>query len=63
MTGLEYVLAAVFAAVWLVPLTMAVRWERRLRTARRTLSVPSTPPSRPAPAPSVTDRPAKTGRR
>lgn len=35
MTGLEYVLIATFAAVWLTPLTLAVRWERRLRQAER----------------------------
>jgi hypothetical protein len=33
MTGLEYVLTATFAAVWLVPATLALRWERRLRAA------------------------------
>jgi hypothetical protein len=37
MTGLEYVLIATFAAVWLVPLTMAVRWERRLKAAQQDL--------------------------
>lgn len=35
MTGLEYVLAAMFAAVWLVPAAMALRWEQRLRAAGR----------------------------
>jgi hypothetical protein len=40
MTGLDVVLAAVFAAVWLAPLTMAVRWERRLRANRRTPPAP-----------------------
>ena len=33
MTGLEYVLAATFAAVWLLPAALALRWERRLRAA------------------------------
>lgn len=34
MTGLEYVLAAVFATGALMPLAMAARWEQRLRRAR-----------------------------
>ncbi len=29
MTGLEFVLAVVFAAIWLVPLALALVWERR----------------------------------
>ncbi|HSJ27584.1 MAG TPA: hypothetical protein VLB67_05190 [Acidimicrobiia bacterium] len=33
MTGLEYVLAATFAAVGLVPAVLALRWERQLRAA------------------------------
>jgi hypothetical protein len=33
MTVLEYYLTATFAAVWLVPAFLAVRWERRLRAA------------------------------
>ena len=34
MNGLDTVLAAVFAAVWLVPLVLTARWERRLRADR-----------------------------
>ena len=45
MTGLDAVLVAVFAAVWLVPLGLAVRWERRLRTERHGLGpVPEAAP-------------------
>ena len=33
MTGLDLVLMTIFAAVWIVPLTLAVRWERRLSNA------------------------------
>ena len=60
MTGLEYTLAATFAAVWLVPLTMAVRWERRLRSARQTHSVDGAPSNDASPQPSVTDRSSRT---
>ena len=35
MNGLDAVLVAIFAAVWLVPLALAVRWERRLLAERR----------------------------
>jgi hypothetical protein len=35
MTMLEYYLVAIFSAVWIVPLAMAVAWERRLRTSQR----------------------------
>jgi hypothetical protein len=34
MTGPEYALVAIFAAVWLIPLTLAVTWERRYRDLR-----------------------------
>lgn len=34
MTALEYYLVVVFAAVWLVPAYLALRWEQRLREAR-----------------------------
>jgi hypothetical protein len=30
VTALEYYLAVIFAAVWLVPAALAVRWELRL---------------------------------
>lgn len=35
MTMLEYYLVTIFAAIWIVPLVMAVAWERRLRTLQR----------------------------
>ena len=35
MTLPEYTLAAVFAAIWLIPGFLALRWERRLRAARK----------------------------
>lgn len=31
MTPLDFILLAVFAALWLVPLAMASRWESRLK--------------------------------
>ncbi len=56
MTGLDVVLVAVFAAVWLVPLGLAVRWERRLRTERRGLGpVPEAAPETAAPRMRVED--------
>lgn len=43
MTGLEYLLAATFVAVGLVPLAMALRWERRLAAERRRRSASPSP--------------------
>lgn len=65
MTGLEYVLTAVFASVWLVPLAMALCWERRLRAARRARVAHRLAPSRPSPVPTSTspESPARAGRR
>jgi hypothetical protein len=37
MTALEYYLVAVFAAVWLIPLGLSVRWEIRRRKLTRQL--------------------------
>jgi hypothetical protein len=35
VTTLEYYLVVVFAAVWLVPAILALRWEWRLRATAR----------------------------
>ncbi len=43
MTGLEYVLAATFAVVGLVPLSMALRWERRLAATLHDTQPPPAP--------------------
>ena len=47
MTGLDVVLVMVFAAIWLVPLALAVRWELRLRGHHRA-ALDAAAPSRPA---------------
>lgn len=47
MTGLEYVMVAMFASIGLVPLGMAVAWERRLARSRREPRA-SSPPAAPS---------------
>jgi hypothetical protein len=42
VTTLEYYLVVVFAAVWLVPAVLAVRWEWRLRSTARSVDVDRT---------------------